>query len=172
MEAYTLVAPSLALKDAYLDFAADWATQEAPIIPYSARLLGMTYEEWLAMTVDIETKAPQGFVEAHTYFLVDAEGTILGAINIRHRLNEYLLNYGGHIGYGIRPSARRQGHAARMLAMALPLTKALGVDRALVCCLKANEGSARTIQRNGGVLENEVFEGDRLVQRYWIDLGG
>lgn len=91
-------------------------------------------------------------------------------INIRHRLNEYLLQFGGNIGYSVRPSQRRKSYATEMLALALEECRKLGLNRALVTCDKTNIGSAKTIQKNGGVLENEVLEGDRITQRYWIAL--
>ena len=91
-------------------------------------------------------------------------------IDIRHRLNEYLLQFGGNIGYSVRPSQRRKGYATEMLALGLEECRKLGLDRALVTCDKTNIGSAKTIQKNGGVLENEVLEGDRITQRYWIAL--
>ena len=91
-------------------------------------------------------------------------------IDIRHRLNEYLLQFGGNIGYSVRPSQRRKGYATEMLALALEECRKLGLNRALVTCDKTNIGSAKTIQKNGGVLENEVLEGDRITQRYWIAL--
>ena len=93
---------------------------------------------------------------------------ILGAIHIRHALNEYLFNYGGHIGYGVRPSERKKGYAAEMLKRALPIAKACGLDRVLISCNKSN--TAKTIIHNGGILENEVMDRDELIQRYWIQL--
>jgi predicted acetyltransferase len=107
-------------------------------------------------------------VPAHTYFLVCNNKRIFGAINIRHCLNEYLFQFGGHIGYGIRPSERGKGYASLMLGMALPIAKKLGIDEVLVTCDKNNTASAKTIIKNGGILENEVMEEEEIVQRYWI----
>jgi predicted acetyltransferase len=81
-----------------------------------------------------------------------------------------LFNFGGHIGYGIRPSERKKGYASLMLSLALPIAKKVGLEKVLITCDKSNLGSARTIISNGGVLENEVREEDDIVQRYWIDI--
>jgi predicted acetyltransferase len=165
-----LILPALEMKAAYEDFARDWADNNEEITPYSARLLGHCYEEWLADAKRRETHSINNFVTGHTYFWVDDDGAVLGALNLRHRLNDHLQQVGGHIGYGIRPCARRRGHAAAMLAAALPHAHALGLTRVLVTCDKTNLGSARTIQKNGGMLENEVRDGDKVMQRYWIEL--
>lgn len=94
----------------------------------------------------------------------------MGAVNIRHYLNDKLFETGGHIGDGIRPSERRKGYATAMIGLALEECRKLGIDRVLICCDKDNIGSAKSIQRNGGVLENEVEENGNSVQRYWIEL--
>ncbi len=95
----------------------------------------------------------------------------MGAVNIRHYLNDYLLQYGGHIGDGIRPSERRKGYATKMVGLALEECKKLGINRVLMVCDKDNIGSAKSIVYNGGVLENEFADEDGTIeQRYWIDL--
>jgi len=129
-----------------------------------------TYETWLEDTWRLETQPNGSCVPAHTFFALDSGGEMIGVISVRHTLNEYLLWFGGHIGYGVRPSARRHGHATAMLAAALPVARGLGLSRVMVSCNKENIGSARTIQNNGGVLENEVVEDGQIVQRYWISL--
>ena len=105
-------------------------------------------------------------------FLLDVERDILlGAVNIRHYLNDYLLQFGGHIGDGIRPSERRKGYATEMIRLALIECKKLGIDRVLMVCDKSNIGSAKSIINNGGILENEFVDEDgEINQRYWIDL--
>ncbi len=109
-------------------------------------------------------------VPSSIYFLVDEDNKIHGAIDIRHELNDYLLQYGGHIGYGIRPSQRRKGYASQILSLALPIAKDLGISKALITCNKTNLGSARTIINDGGILENEVINEDEITQRYWIEI--
>ncbi len=109
---------------------------------------------------------PTGHVPCTYYWVVDDAdpGTYLGSLSIRHRLTPFLLDVGGHIGYSVRPSARRRGVATAALAAALPEAAALGIHRVLVTCDDDNVGSARVIEANGGVLE-DVRNGKR---RYWI----
>ncbi|NLT58946.1 MAG: GNAT family N-acetyltransferase [Clostridiales bacterium] len=128
------------------------------------------YAAWVEKVTRDRTDPLPTFVPATVYFGV-AEGRIVGILQIRHFLNEYLLQYGGHIGYSVCPTARRRGHATAMLAQALDACRALGLDRVLLTCDRDNLGSAGTIQKNGGLLENEVAEPDgNLLQRYWITL--
>ncbi len=93
-------------------------------------------------------------------------------LQIRHRLNEYLENYSGHIGYCVRPSERRRGVAKQMLALALPYCRQLGLKRIMVACQPHNEGSRRTILANGGVYARTVHEPDAEIdlEQYWIEL--
>ena len=105
------------------------------------------------------------------FLLDDNRGRLLGAVNIRHYLNDALLKDGGHIGDGIRPSERRKGYATAMVRLALEECRKLGIGRVLMVCSKDNTGSAKTIIRNGGILENEITDpAGTILQRYWIEL--
>ena len=95
---------------------------------------------------------------------------MVGAVNIRHYLNEHFLAYGGHIGDGIRPSERRKGYATQMIGLALEECRKMGIKKVLMVCDRNNMGSAKSIMKNGGIPENELLEGDKIVQKYWIDL--
>ena len=121
--------------------------------------------------LEIKT-AENGKVPDSVFFLLDEEkDRLLGAVNIRHYLNDYLLREGGHIGDGIRPSERRKGYATKMIGLALNECKRLGIDKVLITCNKDNIGSAKSIINNGGILENEIVNEDgELEQRYWITL--
>lgn len=103
-----------------------------------------------------------------TYFWIVEDEDFLGYLAIRHRLNDFLLDQGGHIGYGVRPSRRREGHASRALVLALGEAQHLGIDRALVTCDHDNLPSRLTIERAGGRFEDR--RGVKL--RYWFDLTG
>lgn len=129
--------------------------------------------DWLAMVRAFEDPAavPEGKVPA-TELLCVRDGRILGMIQIRHYLNEYLEKFAGHIGYSVRPSERRKGVAKRMLALALPFCRELGLTRVMIACQPWNEGSRKTILSNGGVYARTVHEPDRNVdlEQYWIEL--
>ncbi|GAA5118077.1 GNAT family N-acetyltransferase [Alloalcanivorax gelatiniphagus] len=110
-----------------------------------------------------KTPRPEWHVPCTTLWWVDGDD-YLGRIAIRHRLNDFLLDVGGHIGYDVRPSRRREGHATAMLRHALPWARDLGIDPALVTCDDDNLGSARVIEAAGGVLED--VRG--VKRRYWV----
>ncbi len=103
---------------------------------------------------------------------VNADGTagpILGRVSIRHELNDYLRTVGGHVGYGVAPEHRRQGHATEILRQSVALLAAEGVDKVLVTCDDDNIASAKTIEACGGVLEDiRPVEGESPKRRYWI----
>lgn len=121
--------------------------------------------------LEVKQRTPEGRVPDSVLFCLDTDRNIfVGAVNIRHELNDDLLQTGGHIGDGIRPSERRKGYATQMIALALQECRRLGIGRVLMTCDKNNIGSVKSIVRNGGVLENEVPEDGVTMQRYWIDL--
>lgn len=113
---------------------------------------------------------PEGFVPQSTYWLIDGD-EFIGRINIRHTLTPHLLKEGGHIGYYIRPSKRKQGYGKKILELALPLAKKLGIDRVLVTCDVNNTGSRKIIESSGGKLEDIIEISKERPQkcRYWIE---
>lgn len=113
-----------------------------------------------------ETPRPAAFVPSTVLWIADDAGYV-GRISLRHRLTDALLTWGGHIGYGVRPSARRRGAATYALAAMLPVCRGLGIDPVLVTCDVANEASRRTILGNGGAYE-DTREGKL---RFWVPTG-
>jgi predicted acetyltransferase len=113
---------------------------------------------------------PAGFVPA-TYLIAAADGEVVGRVSIRHELNEFLADVGGHIGYGVRPAFRRRGYATQMLRQALEIARSIGIDRALVTCDGDNVASAATIERCGGVIDETAARPNIPAQsrRYWIE---
>ena len=119
------------------------------------------------------SKVPQDRVLATQFlFIRKNDDKLVGMIQVRHRFNDYLEKYAGHIGYSVRPCERRKGYAKKMLAEALLFCKEIGIEKALVTCDEDNIGSEKTILANGGVLESIIYEPDEKVniKRYWIDI--
>jgi predicted acetyltransferase len=117
----------------------------------------------VARQKDEDTPRPEGYVASTELWMV-VGGEYVGRISLRHELTELLLTWGGHIGYSVRPSARRRGYASRALALMLPVAADLGIDPVLVTCDTDNDGSRRTIEKNGGVYE-DTREGKL---RFWV----
>ncbi len=116
---------------------------------------------------------PQNWVPSTQFICVrESDGKMVGVIQVRHELSDYLRDYAGHIGYSVRPSERRKGYAAWMLQNVLPFCKSLGIGDVMVSCLADNEGSRRTILRNGGVYAETVREPqkDVLLEKYRIHI--
>jgi len=114
---------------------------------------------------------PDGWVPCSTFWLVSDEEVLLGEVRIRHRLTPALEDYGGHIGYMVRPDWRGKGHATRMLALALEKARVLKLRRVLVTCDRGNAASARVVLKNGGNLASESdAKAGRVTSRYWIEL--
>lgn len=133
-----------------------------------------TYEEWLEKIkndLDIKT-CGEGRVPATLYLVYRKEDNkLIGMVQIRHQLNEYLYNIGGHIGDCVRPSEQGKGYATEQIYLALKKCKDLNIKKVLITCDKSNIASAKTIIRNNGKLENEIQDDGKVVQRYWINLG-
>jgi predicted acetyltransferase len=117
---------------------------------------------------------PLGKFVPQSKFWITLGDLYVGRLDIRHRLNEKLLSFGGHIGYDIRPSMRRRGFGTRALALGLVEARKLGIDRVLVTTSEYNVASRKIIEANGGVLENMIPTEFRpeLTCRYWITIPG
>lgn len=165
-----LVKASTEYRSQISDMMEEWYNYGEKIIPYAIRRLDYRDFENYCRNLEIRDEN-SGLVPDSTFFCLDEEQNIMvGAVNIRHYLNESLLLNGGHIGDGVRPSQRRKGIATRMIALALEECRKLGIEKVLMVCDKENIGSAKSIINNGGILENEVEVDGVLEQRYWIDI--
>ncbi|MEI6690948.1 MAG: GNAT family N-acetyltransferase [bacterium] len=167
-----LILPSLKYKKAYLQ-----ALKEAEVEIGETKLnrpeTNQTFEEFISMWRDHSKgkNLRKGAVSATMYWLIDTD-EVIGRAHFRHTLNDFLLNYGGHIGYYIKPSKRRMGYGKKILELALDKAKRMGISPILLTCDDTNIGSQKVIESCGGVLENIVQESkDKpLKRRYWIKL--
>lgn len=129
---------------------------------------------WIEQCRLMEDKATvpnPAWVEAEQFMLVDTENDrVLGMINFRHYLNDYLAEYGGHIGYGVRPSERRKGYVKTMLKLCLEHCREHGLDKVLITCYADNEASRRTILACNGVYERRTVRETEILERYCITL--
>ena len=173
MEKVYLKFPTIEEKEKWMEYLKEYRS----IYP-KAKPLGCTediqYEEWLN-TIMNEHKGinlQEGRVPSSVYFLM-CDDRIVGTLSLRHNLeNELLSAYGGHIGYGVRPSERRKGYATTMLNLALEKCEELGLDDIMVTCKEDNVASARTIEKNGGILKEVLFVPEEKCnfKIYWINV--
>ena len=166
-----LRAPQLSDEKEYDAYLNEWLDPNK-IVPYSSRLLHRTFEQFVKEIkpreeglIDPETRVPELIL-----FTVDENESIYGVVSFRLRLNDHLLAYDGHIGYGIRPSKRGLGYAKEQLRLTLALAKEKGYDRVLLTCNEENIASEKVILSQGGILENRVWKTDGYIKRYWIKL--
>ena len=171
MNSLKLMFPTLEMEQQALDYRQEcFDAGEVEVNGDAGLDHAVNYADWIKkIESELTIEPTDALVPATEYFAFDGD-RLVGTIQIRHKLNEYLFNYGGHIGYEIRPSERRKGYAAEMLSLALQKCRELGLERVLITCDKINIGSAKTMIKNGGVLENEVFKNGVPMQRYWIEL--
>lgn len=172
-----LIIPSVDYKDSFIaavhEYQATESDDRRDIYELDVTALAQDFYAYVRMLLDQSEgkNLPEGYVPQTTLWLVEGEDFI-GRVSIRHSLTEFLLREGGHIGYDIRPSRRNRGYGTKILELALPRARVLGIDRVLVTCSETNTGSRKIIEANGGVLENivTVADGKPGKMRYWITL--
>jgi len=134
------------------------------------------YDGWLLKLDNELNKCEPDDVPRTTFFAIrESDKRIIGITNIRHKLNDWYLLKGGHIGFSVRPAERKKGYGTKLLSLGLKRCKELGIKKVLVVCDKENKGSAKTIINNKGILENEIEDDEidnisGIKQRYWIDI--
>lgn len=152
------------------DYLDEWYALGEKIVPYAVRRLD--HHDFEKYCRELENKAIiTDYVTDSSFFCLDEDRDIVvGAVNIRHYMNDQLLVDGGHIGDGVLPSERNKGIATTMISMALDECRKLGIFKVMMACDRDNPASSKSIMNNDGVLENEIVVDGEIVQRYWIDL--
>ena len=176
MSELLLLRPTLQYEHQVMEYKAEMA-QNGDSFDGCARLEEVeSYSEWLDFETRLKAKYKDSYVPSEVFLAVrQKDDRLVGIIDFRHPLNSFLLNYGGNIGYSVRPTERKKGYAAQMLGLILPICREYGEDRVLLTCDKNNIASQKVIIKNGGVLENEIIDTAGLsecgiIQRYWISI--
>ena len=174
MEILELIVPSMAHKDQVMAFRAEMLENASSFDGCAGLNEVETYEQWLDFRGREEAK---GWAPSRTWLAVRrSDSRVVGIVNYRPSpLPDFLLQYGGHIGYCIRPAERRKGYAKEQLRLTLERCREAGEKKVLVTCDPANAASERTILANGGVLASEVEDkpglgGSGVIRRYWITI--
>lgn len=174
MDRLKLIKPTLEYKEKAWEFRNECLQESEEIHGDGGLDKSNTYEDWLENLKKESSKETCGenWVPATTWLVArELDEKIIGSIQLRHELNDSLLNRGGHIGYEVRPSERQKGFATEMLRLVLIECKKMGIKKVLVSCTKSNIASAKTIIKNGGILEDErTWTDGSVYQRYWINL--
>jgi len=162
-----LVRPNMTFKSQYKAMMDEWLAHGDRINPAALLNNGNTYETWLQWMDDDahEDTCPPGSVPQTMYFAVHDDGKLIGAVTIRHRLNEATNNCsgGGHVGFGVRPTERRKGYAKEMLCLALKKLAKRGINDVILNCASDNIASEKTMLACGAVFQDEVMndEGEK-----------
>ncbi len=165
------VRPAYELKEKALEYKQEHILYGENELHGGALFGSMEFDEWLKLT-DENSRADtvhSDWVVAGTFFVIrESDKKIIGMADIRHYLNDFLASFGGHIGYGVRPTERKKGYAAKILGMALEYAKTVGIKEAMLACYEDNIPSKKTVLKNGGRLER-TFESDgKVVEVYYI----
>ena len=173
MDKIILVKPDLSYADEIIKYKKE-SLAESPIINGSAGLdrfssIEIWFEELKKRSC--EDTVPKGLVPSSTYLGVrEKDNYIVGMIDIRHYLNEYLTQVGGHIGYGVRKTERNKGYAKQMLKLALEKCKELKIKKVLITCDEDNIASEKVILSVNAKLEDIRNVDGENKKRFWIDL--
>ena len=169
-----LIKPCLKLESQFMDMVQDFviAGEELNHLEFQFSLENFpTYvrncKKWEA-GIDL----PDGWVPTSTFWLIRQNNIMIGTSSLRHKLNDKLRVFGGHIGYKISPAQRQKGYGTTILKLTLVEARRLGLKKVLVTCDNDNITSAKIIEKNSGILKDkcERSEPGKLSRRYWIDL--
>lgn len=167
----TLVFPSIEFEDEILSYRQEFLDSGETMAGTSGLRFANSVAEWISELEEQRLSSVGELVQATTYLTVrESDQRVVGMINIRHQLNDYLRTYGGHIGYSIRASERGHGYGKQQLRLALDDCRRLELKKVMITCSQANPASREVILANGGELNREELHDGELTQIYWIHL--
>jgi predicted acetyltransferase len=172
MEQLRLISPNADFEKEHSDMLHEWLQTGERMVPITLQYDSKNFKKYIAKLEDCAKGIglPEGYVPNSTFWLVDEKNRILGTIDIRHRLTEYLMIEGGHIGYGVRPSERNKGYATKMLELSLTEANKLKIEKALITCDADNLASKHVILKNKGVFYKENILDGVVKLSFWIEL--
>lgn len=166
----TFVYPTEANRKDVQAFYSEFEQQGKTCIGYGKH---KDYDIWLTNIHNriTATDLPEGFVQEAFYLCYDGS-EMVGVLNLKFTLTEYLLNYGGHVGYAVKPSRQGHGLATQMMHQCLDIARGMGMDKLLMVCDDGNYASEKVILRNGGQYEDSRYDAEESVnvKRYWVSL--
>lgn len=156
----------------FTEYIDSWHKLSENISPSSCDLKHLSFCEWKKeqQALQKDSTLPEGLVRADTLFLIEENGYILGAINLRYTMNDDLLKFGGHMSFGIRPEERRKGYGFIMIKLAFNTLRSNGINRALITVSRDNKAAKHIVRKIGGRLENAYESKGSVIDRYWISL--
>ncbi len=163
-----LTRPQERYKDSFIEAVYEYI-REKRTVNWHPEILRARFDEYLRVLQQAETEPLAGMVPATQLWLVAEDPGYIGDVDVRHRLNQSLKRYGGHIGYKIRPSCRQRGYGTLICRLGIEHARRLGIGDILITCDDDNLGSAKIIEANGGVLYDRI-DNNRgvLTRRYWV----
>ena len=168
-----LVRPTIQLREQALDYREEHFKNGETVINGSELLDQIeNYEEWLSsVTLNTDSKTVnENWVVTDTFFVLrKSDNMIIGVIDLRYTLNDYLKDF-GNCGYSVRPSERKKGYATEMLHQLIKVAKKIGMKELQISVEKTNIGSIKVIEKNGGVYERSFTYENELADIYKISI--
>ena len=156
-------------KKQFFEMMEEWTSQKETIIPYMLTKIDYKYFDIFIKLIE-KYEAFDLKVKVNLYMCIDTNiNKIIGAVAIRETLTPLLLQRGGHVAYGVRPSMRNKGYGTQIIKLACEKCLEFGIKKVLFVCENKNIYSRKAILKNNAIFENEININNTIIQRYWIN---
>lgn len=116
MNELILVRPSAQYADQVMEYRAEMLANGDTLDGCAGLEDVSCFSEWIDFDNRLKRKYGDGYVPSDVFLAVRrSDLRVVGIADFRHPLSEFLLRFGGSIGYSVRPSERRKGYASQML---------------------------------------------------------